>query len=92
MASAQVSAASRVSVPSGPPNGPMFRRAVLLMLMTLVLPGSDLSPVALEAISEISVAMVEQPEAREVFEDGSAGQVVTVLQSIFANYLQDKLS
>ena len=52
----------------------------------------NLSPVALEAISEISVAMVEQPEAREVFEDGSDDQVVTVLQSIFANYLQEKLS
>jgi hypothetical protein len=52
----------------------------------------DLSPVALEAISEISVAMVEQPAACEVFEYGSDDQVVTVLQSIFANYLQDKLS
>jgi hypothetical protein len=36
--------------------------------------------------------MVEQPEAREVFEDGSYDQVVTVLESIFANYLQDKLA
>jgi hypothetical protein len=31
----------------------------------------NLSPIGLEAISEISVAMVEQPKAREVFEDGS---------------------
>jgi hypothetical protein len=52
----------------------------------------NLSPVALEAISEISAAMVEQPEVREVFEDGSQDQVVTVLQSIFANFLQEKLS
>ena len=36
--------------------------------------------------------MVEQPEARKVFESGSDDQIVTVLQSIFANYLQDKLS
>jgi mannitol operon transcriptional antiterminator len=62
-------------------------RRILLMIAPV-----DLSPVALEAISEISVAMVEQPEAREAFEKGSADQVVTVLQSIFANYLQDKLS
>jgi mannitol operon transcriptional antiterminator len=60
---------------------------ILLMIAPL-----NLSAIALEAISEISVAMVEQPEAREVFESGSADQVVTVLQSIFANYLQDKLS
>jgi mannitol operon transcriptional antiterminator len=58
----------------------------------LMIAPQNLSPVALEAISEISVAMVEQPEAREVFEDGSDEQVVTVLQSIFAHYLQDKLS
>src|ERR687890_511246 len=60
---------------------------ILLMIAPL-----NRSAIALEAISEISVAMVEQPEAREVFESGSADQVVTVLQSIFANYLQDKLS
>jgi mannitol operon transcriptional antiterminator len=62
-------------------------RRVLLMIAP-----QNLSPVALEAISEISVAMVEQPEAREVFENGSYDQVVTVLESIFANYLQDKLA
>ena len=60
---------------------------ILLMIAPL-----NLSAVALEAISEISVAMVEQPEAREVFESGSDDQIVTGLQSIFANYLQDKLS
>jgi mannitol operon transcriptional antiterminator len=65
----------------------MQARRILLMIAP-----QNLSPVALEAISEISVAMVEQPEAREAFEDGSDEQVVTVLQSIFANYLQDKLS
>ena len=40
MASAQASAAPRVSARAGQSNGPAFRRAVLLMLMTLVLPGS----------------------------------------------------
>ena len=60
---------------------------ILLMIAPL-----NLSAIALEAISEISVAMVEQPEAREVFESGSDDQIVTGLQSIFANYLQDKLS
>jgi len=65
----------------------MQARRILLMIGP-----QNLSPVALEAISEISVAMVEQPEAREVFEGGSDEQVVTVLQSIFANYLQDKLA
>ena len=34
----------------------------------------------------------QQPEAREVFEDGSYNLVVTVLWSIFANYLHDKLA
>jgi mannitol operon transcriptional antiterminator len=62
-------------------------RRVLLMIAP-----QNLSPVALEAISEISAAMVEQPEVREVFEDGSQDQVVAVLQSIFANFLQEKLS
>jgi hypothetical protein len=52
----------------------------------------NISPVALEAISEISVAMVEQLEAREGSEDGSYDQVVQVLQSIFANYLHDKFA
>jgi mannitol operon transcriptional antiterminator len=52
----------------------------------------ELSPVALEAISEISVAMVERPAEREVFEDGSEGQVITLLNGIFARYLQHKLA
>ena len=34
----------------------------------------------------------QQPEALEVFEDGSYDLVVQVLQSIFANYLHDKLA
>ena len=51
----------------------------------------DISTVALEAISEISVAMVEQPAERETFENGSEAQVVAVLQNIFARYLRDKL-
>ena len=51
----------------------------------------DISTVALEAISEISVAMVEQPAERETFENGSERQVVAVLQNIFARYLRDKL-
>ena len=65
----------------------MRARRVLLMIAPV-----DLSPVALEAISEISVAMVEQPDARNVFEYGSSEQVVTMLQSIFTNYVQDKIS
>jgi mannitol operon transcriptional antiterminator len=52
----------------------------------------ELSPVALEAISEISVAMVERPAEREVFEDGSEGQVIALLNGIFARYLQHKLT
>jgi mannitol operon transcriptional activator len=52
----------------------------------------ELSPVALEAISEISVAMVEQPAEREVFEDGSEAQVIALLNGIFARYLQQKLA
>jgi mannitol operon transcriptional antiterminator len=52
----------------------------------------ELSPVALEAISEISVAMVEQPAEREVFEVGSEAQVIALLNGIFARYLQHKLS
>lgn len=52
----------------------------------------DISTVALEAISEISVAMVERPAEREVFEEGSEARIVEVLQNIFARYLHDKLS
>ena len=61
-------------------------RRTLLMVAPL-----DISTVALEAISEISVAMVEQPAERETFESGSEAQVVAVLQNIFARYLRDKL-
>ena len=69
-------------------DGAMMRvRRTLLMVAPL-----DISAVALEAISEISVAMVEQPAERETFEDGSEAQVVEVLQNIFARYLHDKLS
>jgi mannitol operon transcriptional antiterminator len=69
-------------------DGAMMRvRRTLLMVAPL-----DISTVALEAISEISVAMVEQPAERETFEDGSEAQVVAVLQNIFARYLHDKLS
>jgi hypothetical protein len=52
----------------------------------------ELSPVALEAISEISVAMVERPAEREVFEEGSEAQVIALLNGIFARYLQRKLA
>ena len=52
----------------------------------------ELSPVALEAISEISVAMVERPAEREVFEAGSEAQVIALLNGIFARYLQHKLA
>jgi len=52
----------------------------------------ELSPVALEAISEISVAMVERPTEREVFEVGSEAQVIALLNGIFARYLQHKLA
>ena len=69
-------------------DGAMMRvRRTLLMVAPI-----DISTVALEAISEISVAMVEQPAERETFEDGSEAQVVAVLQNIFARYLHDKLS
>jgi mannitol operon transcriptional antiterminator len=61
-------------------------RRTLLMVAPL-----DISTVALEAISEISVAMVEQPAERETFENGSEARVVAVLQNIFARYLRDKL-
>jgi len=62
-------------------------RRSLLMVAPL-----ELSPIALEAISEISVAMVERSAEREVFEDGSEAQVVAVLNGIFARYLQHKLA
>lgn len=52
----------------------------------------ELSPVALEAISEISVAIVEQPAERAVFESGSEAQILATLQGIFARYLQNKLA
>ena len=68
-------------------DGVMMRvRRTLLMVAPL-----DISTVALEAISEISVAMVERPAERETFETGSEAQVVAVLQHIFARYLHDKL-
>lgn len=68
-------------------DGAMMRvRRTLLMIAPL-----DISTVALEAISEISVAMVEQSAEREAFETGSEAQVVAVLQNIFARYLRDKL-
>ncbi len=69
-------------------DGAMMRvRRTLLMVAPL-----DISTVALEAISEISVAMVEQPAERKTFEDGSEAEVVAVLQNIFRRYLHDKLS
>ena len=69
-------------------DGAMMRvRRSLLMVAPLTL-----SPVALEAISEISVAMVEQPLEREVFENGLESRIVDVLQSIFARFLHNKLS
>ena len=70
----------------GMDGAPMRVRRTLLMVAPL-----DISTVALEAISEISVAMVEQPAERETFENGSEAQVVAVLQNIFARYLRDKL-
>ena len=66
---------------------PMQVRRSLLMVAPLTL-----SPVALEAISEISAAMVEQPVEREVFETGSEVRIVEVLEEIFGRYLQNKLS
>ena len=65
----------------------MWVRRSLLMVAPLVL-----SPVALEAISEISAAMVEQPVEREVFETGSEAKIVEVLEGIFGRYLHNKLS
>lgn len=52
----------------------------------------ELSPVALEAISEISVAIVERPAERDALESGSEDRILAVLRSIFARYLQNKLS
>lgn len=69
-------------------DGEMMRvRRSLLMAAPL-----ELSPVALEAISEISVALVERPMEREVLEVGSEAGIIGVLRSIFARYLQNKLS
>jgi mannitol operon transcriptional antiterminator len=69
-------------------DGSMMRiRRSLLMVAPL-----ELSPIALEAISEISVAMVERPEEREAFEEGSEARIVAVLDGIFARYLQNKLA
>ncbi|MGB3681638.1 MAG: BglG family transcription antiterminator [Rubrobacteraceae bacterium] len=62
-------------------------RRSLLMVAPL-----SLSPVALEAISEISAAMVEQPKEREVFESGAEGRIVEVLEGIFGRYLHNKLT
>ena len=62
-------------------------RRNLLMVAPLAL-----SPVALEAISEISAAMVEQSKEREVFENGSEDQIVEVLEGIFGRYLHRKLT
>ena len=62
-------------------------RRSLLMVAPL-----NLSPVALEAISEISVAMVEQPKERDVFEAGTEDRIIEVLEGIFARYLHNKLA
>ncbi|CAN5754173.1 mannitol operon transcriptional activator MtlR [soil metagenome] len=62
-------------------------RRSLLMVAPMTL-----SPVALEAISEISAAMVEQPKEREAFETGSEARIVEVLEGIFGRYLHNKLS
>lgn len=62
-------------------------RRSLLMVAPMTL-----SPVALEAISEISLAMVDRPAEREVFESGSEEQIVEVLEGIFGRYLHEKLS
>ena len=51
-----------------------------------------LSPMALEVISGIPVAMVERLTEREVFGGGSEDQVVAVLNIVFAWYLQHKLA
>lgn len=69
----------------------MDGRAMRVRRNLLMVAPFDISTVALEAISEISVAMVEQPAEREVFEGGSEARIVEVLQNIFARYLRDKL-
>lgn len=58
----------------------------------LMVAPQELSPVALEAISEISVTIVERPAEREALEAGSQAQITAVLQNIFGRYLQNKLS
>lgn len=62
-------------------------RRTLLMVAPL-----DMSAVALETVSEISAAMVERPVARETFERGYEEDISTVLQGIFSQYLQDRLT
>ena len=70
----------------GMDGAPMLVRRSLLMVAPM-----ELSPVALEAISEISVAIVERPAEREIFEGGSEEQILATLQRIFARFLQNKL-
>ena len=62
-------------------------RRSLLMVAPMTL-----SPVALEAISEISLAMVDRPAEREVLESGTEEQIVEVLEGIFGRYLHGKIS
>jgi mannitol operon transcriptional antiterminator len=71
----------------GMDGAPMSVRRSMLMVAPL-----ELSPIALEAISEISVAMVEWPAELETFQKGSEEQVTAALQNIFARYLQHKLT
>lgn len=59
----------------------------LLMIAPL-----NLSQVALEAISEISAAMVEQPAERAAFESGSERSIIEALEEIFGRYLHGKIS
>lgn len=65
----------------------MYISRSLLMIAPL-----NLSQVALEAISEISAAMVEQPAEREAFESGSERVIIEALEGIFGRYLHGKLS
>lgn len=65
----------------------MWVRRGLLMVAPL-----EISPVALEAISEISVAMVGRTADREAFESGPEDRIVSVLNNIFARYLRYKLT
>lgn len=58
----------------------------------LMIAPQELSPVALEAISEISAAIVERPAEREALESGLEAQITAVLQNIFGRYLQNKLA